>query len=80
MVFGPNYHKFKEARDVIASGGGFSYVSYVQLQHHLDTLFNDSVAYDTASKVCRKYLDDNLGSTQLILAQVNEDLKKYVSA
>ncbi|MBQ5976387.1 MAG: 3-deoxy-D-manno-octulosonic acid transferase [Bacteroidales bacterium] len=80
VVFGPNYHKFKEARDVIASGGGFSYVSYVQLQHHLDTLFNDPVTYDTASKVCRQYLDDNLGSTQLILAQVNEDLKKYVSA
>ena len=80
VVFGPNYHKFKEARDVIASGGGFSYVSYVQLQHHLDTLFNDPVAYDTSSKVCRQYLDDNLGSTQLILAQVNEDLKKYVSA
>ena len=80
VVFGPNYHKFKEACDVIARGGGFSYVSYVQLQHHLDALFKDEEAYNMASTVCTQYLNDNLGSTQLILSQVEEDLKTLVTA
>ena len=80
VVFGPNYHKFKEACDLIAQGGAFSYVSYIQLQQHLDGLLSDPEAYGVASAVCRKYLDDNLGSTQLILDKVNEDLKRYISA
>ncbi len=80
VVFGPNYHKFKEACDLIAQKGAFSYVSYVQLQQHLDTLLSDPDTYHTASAVCRKYLDDNLGSTQLILSKVNEDLKRLTTA
>ena len=80
VVFGPNYHKFKEACDLIARGGAFSYVSYVQLQHHLDGLLFDPNIYITASEVCKQYLEENLGSTQLILAKVNQDLKKYITA
>ncbi len=79
VVFGPNYHKFKEACDLIAKNGAYSYVSYVQLQQHLDSLLSDPDTYQAASAVCRQYLDDNLGSTQLILSKVNEDLKRFTT-
>lgn len=67
VVFGPNYHKFKEAKDIIALGGGFSYSHYPQLQQTLDKLLNDSEQYQHSSQVCSQYLTDNLGSTQTIL-------------
>ena len=70
VVFGPNYHKFKEACDIIALGGGYSYSNYEQLQAFLDNLFGDSDRYEKASQVCKKYLHDNIGSTQLILSVV----------
>ena len=55
-------------------------MSYLQLQQHLDGLLSNPENYNLASAVCRKYLADNLGSTQLILNKVNEDLKRYISA
>lgn len=70
VVFGPNYHKFKEACDIIALGGGYSYSNYEQLQACLDNLFGDGDRYEKASQVCKKYLHDNIGSTQLILSVV----------
>ena len=74
VVFGPNYHKFKEACDIIERGGGFSYTEYEQLQDYLDRLFGDSDTYDAASLVCQQYLRENIGSTDLILSEVERCL------
>ena len=70
VVFGPNYHKFKEACDIIERGGGFSYTEYNQLQEYIDNLFGNSDAYAAASLVCQQYLKENIGSTDLILSEV----------
>lgn len=74
VVFGPNYHKFQEAHDIIAMGGGFTHDDYTQLQQHLDLLFHDNVAYEKASAACSQYLTSNLGSTDLILTKVGPEL------
>ena len=74
VVFGSNYHKFKEACDIIERGGGFSYTEYNQLQEYLDNLFGNSDAYDAASLVCQQYLKENIGSTDLILSEVEHCL------
>ena len=74
VIFGPNYHKFKEANDLIALGGAFSYDSRADaLDPILDRLLKDDTFYCNAAGTCRKYLDDNLGSTQRILNIVNSD-------
>jgi 3-deoxy-D-manno-octulosonic-acid transferase len=76
VVFGPNYQKFKEAKDIIALGGGFSYCQYPQLQQILDRLLNDKEQYDKSAQVCTQYLDENLGSADKILSVVNGFIKK----
>lgn len=76
VVFGPNYQKFKEAKDIIALGGGFAYSQYPQLQQILDRLLNDKEQYDKSAQVCTQYLDENLGSADKILSLVNGFIKK----
>ncbi len=70
VVFGPNYHKFKEACDIIELGGGFSYSAYNQLQATLDSLTGNPDAYKAAAQVCLSYMGENIGSTDIILSEV----------
>lgn len=72
VVFGPNYHKFQEAKDIIALGGGFAYSEYPALEQSLNHLLDNEVAYSKASEACAKYLADNLGSARKILDEVNK--------
>ena len=72
VVFGPNYLKFKEACDIIALKGGFAHSSYSQLAEHLDSLLDNPDIYRKASETCTQYLNDNLGSSDLILSIVNQ--------
>lgn len=75
VVFGPNYHKFKEACDVISLGGGRTYENADQLATILDAWLYDEASYQQASAVCSQYLHDNIGSTLKILSVVNESKK-----
>lgn len=72
VVFGPNYQKFQEAKDIIALGGGCSYNEYGQLEDYLDQLIDNDEKYTKASKICTEYLSANLGSSQIIMAEVNK--------
>ena len=67
VLFGPNYHKFQEAHDIIARGGGFSHSDGTQLVENLQPLLTDTDAYRRASQACLDYMDANLGSTDKIL-------------
>ena len=77
VVFGPNYHKFKEAVDIIAQQGGSSFDTYSQLETYLDSLFDNTEAYSKASERCIHYMNNHLGATELILAVAEKDLPKY---
>ena len=70
VLFGPNYHKFKEAHDIIARGGGFSHSDANGLQHNLEPLLTDDKAYRRASEACLEYMHENLGSTDKILSTI----------
>ena len=77
VVFGPNYHKFKEAVDIIAQQGGSSFDTYSQLETYLDNLFDNTEAYSKASESCIHYMNNHLGATEQILAITEKDLPKY---
>lgn len=66
VVFGPNYQKFREARELIAIGGAFSITSYEQFETEFDKLLNDTKAGKTAGE----YVKQNTGATQLILKEI----------
>lgn len=74
VVFGPNYRKFQEARDIIALGGGFTFERYEQLEERLDSLFGNPESLEQASTACRNYMEKNLGSTRTIITLVNENI------
>ena len=76
VVFGPNYRKFQEARDIIALGGGFTFERYEQLEERLDSLFGNPESLEQASTACRNYMEMNLGSTRTILAKIEIEKRK----
>ena len=67
VLFGPNYHKFQEAKDIIACGGGFTHSDSRRLAANLQPLLTDADAYRKASHACLDYMQQNLGSTDIIL-------------
>ena len=74
VVFGPNYHKFQEACDIIARGGGWSIRGESDLEEgELKRLMTDPDAYRKAAEACRRYMEENLGATEKILSQVTSN-------
>jgi 3-deoxy-D-manno-octulosonic-acid transferase len=66
VVFGPNYNKFREAKELIAVAGAFSISNYVVLEAQLDRLFKDK----EAGKIAGEYVKENTGATELILKEI----------
>jgi len=62
VVFGPNYQKFREARELIAVGGAFSIPEYLILETRIDSLLKDT----KAGKIAGEYVKQNTGSTSKI--------------
>jgi 3-deoxy-D-manno-octulosonic-acid transferase len=63
VLFGPNYQKFREARELIAIGGAFSIGYYEILEAQLDKLLTDN----SAGKIAGDYVRNNTGATAMIL-------------
>lgn len=63
VVFGPNYTKFREARELISLGGGFSISDYSELKTIFDKLFTDK----NSGEIAGNYVKQNTGATNLIL-------------
>lgn len=72
VLFGPNYHKFKEARDIIALGGGFCHHDADELQRNIEPLLTNSGALERASHSCLAYMQENLGSTTKIMDTIEK--------
>lgn len=72
VVFGPNYKKFKEARELIAIGGAFSISNYIVLEAQIDRLLKD----DKAGEIAGDYVKQNIGATELIVKEIT---KKIIS-
>lgn len=70
VIFGPNYEKFKEAVDLKNLGGAFPIQNTEQLESKLNDFLTDNSKLAEASKVCKNYIEKNVGSTNLILKKV----------
>ena len=70
VLFGPNYHKFQEAKDIIERGGGLSHNDAKELLRNIAPLLTNSDAYRSASQACTEYMNANLGSTDIILSTI----------
>ena len=63
VVFGPNYHKFQEAKELIECGAGQSIKNYEECARALDEFFEKN---DVASTASKEYVVKNIGATNLI--------------
>ena len=71
VIFGPNYEKFKEARDIIAIKAGFSIDSQVELNQVVEQLMSDNDFYASATARIRHYVDEQKGATATIISYIN---------
>ncbi len=70
VVFGPNYDKFREARELITCGGGFSINSENELTSLLSRFLNDSLFLSHAGEEAGMYVHKNKGASEKIIHQL----------
>jgi 3-deoxy-D-manno-octulosonic-acid transferase len=75
VIFGPNYHKHREAIELISSGGGFSVGNESELLSVLGKLTLMNEFYENAAYRARKYILSNTGSTGKIMTHLINELK-----
>ncbi len=70
VMFGPNYRKFKEARDLIKLGGAFPVRADKELYNVLTDLVLDKDVPESFGRICRKYIESNLGATDKVTKSI----------
>ena len=70
VIFGPNHQKFREAHELIASGGGFSIENEAGFNALADKLITDKDALEKASQNAKIYVTSNLGATKIIMNKI----------
>ena len=73
VVFGPNYKKFQEARDLIAQQAAFSIQNEKDLENILQKLLNDTSFHLQASKAAKEYIFSQKGASKKIFSFVFEN-------
>lgn len=70
VIFGPHYHKFKEARDLIKCKGGFSFSNKEEFDAIIEPIVNDKKLREQYGKNAGNYVKENLGATRIIYADI----------
>ena len=63
IIFGPNYQKFQEAKDLIDRGGAKSINNLMELQQ----AFGFLTSHPETGEVCKQYVKQKIGATEKIL-------------
>ncbi|MBE0646554.1 MAG: 3-deoxy-D-manno-octulosonic acid transferase [Bacteroidales bacterium] len=67
VLFGPNFRKFTEARDLIRLGGAFPVGNAKELSSVMKDLLTSDEEYRRISSICMNYVESNCGATRRIL-------------
>lgn len=73
VIFGPNYKKYREAKELIATGGGFSIADTIEIKKLADKLLVDEQYLQAVSKKAMSYVEENTGATERILQFIQEN-------
>lgn len=72
VFMGPNYHKFNEAKELLELGGAFEVTKPGELIKKVNILLNNKEKLSHAKSVCKTYVLNGCGATEIILKRVNE--------
>jgi 3-deoxy-D-manno-octulosonic-acid transferase len=67
VVFGPAYHKFKEAKDIIAVGGGFSVSDEKTFNARMDEWLGNLASLQAAGQAAGEFVRSHTGATEKIV-------------
>jgi 3-deoxy-D-manno-octulosonic-acid transferase len=73
VLFGPVYHKFNEAMDLISTGGAISVNNTGDCITAIQKLLQDETVYAGSSGSARKYVYANKGATEKIMKFIQEN-------
>jgi 3-deoxy-D-manno-octulosonic-acid transferase len=74
VVFGPNYHKFREANELIEKGAAFPIIGNTDSVEVVLELIGENLKYDEICKIARAYVQNNAGATSRVLDKVKSYL------
>ncbi|WP_345950301.1 glycosyltransferase N-terminal domain-containing protein [Mucilaginibacter sp. PAMB04274] len=70
VIFGPNYTRFKEARDLVKLKAGFSINNQQQLTDIANELIGDNAHWAHASRTAKNYVANGKGATEMIMKNI----------
>ncbi len=70
VIFGPNYLKFKEAKDLIERGGAFPVKDYQELAQTFTRLFGEEKYREESGKMAGTYVKIQSGATKKIIGTI----------
>lgn len=70
VIFGPKYHKFMEAKQLLEENGAFSIKNYEELSQLLDKMISDTEYLKEVGANADNYVRKNLGASEKILDQI----------
>ncbi|HIW66013.1 MAG TPA: 3-deoxy-D-manno-octulosonic acid transferase [Candidatus Alistipes intestinipullorum] len=73
VAFGPNYEKFKEARDLVTLGAARSISDYEQLRDWFTPLRDNEVFLQKTSRIARDYTTRHQGATSIIIQTIFQE-------
>ncbi len=72
VIFGPNYHKFQEARDLIAQKAAFSINTQRELSDFLNSLLSNEQERTEMGLNSKKFVLSGVGATDRILSHLHQ--------
>lgn len=72
VLFGPNYKKYREAKEMIESGGAFSFETAAALNKLADDLLASENHLQEAGTKAKNYIVSNTGATGAVMAFIQE--------
>lgn len=76
VIFGPKYHSFEEAVDLVELKGAFVINNQAELENMFYKFINDEAFYEKASKICHDYVAQKIGATAKTMKVLKEFLGK----
>lgn len=67
VIFGPNYHKFSEAKDLINQSAAFSIDKYRSLNNKISDLFFDKNKVSSFKNRITAYMNSKRGATEIVV-------------
>lgn len=68
VLFGPNYKRFQEARDLVSSGGAFRVENSKGFKKQVEYLLDQPQERERIKNINLKYIEDHLGATKIIMS------------